>query len=194
MHASNLHEDPATTKRWSHQDTLHALGIPAGLYDQQMCNGAIIGVNSYDWRAMKNVIEPVTSPDRNSKVGLTVGMYQMYACAMSRQCIAPLDSSRLNHRQDRTVLTGLMRKHGFGCHWHNAFPTQNPLKDGVTISIQNDVKGEGSRMCKDTRGDLMDCNFSIIEIIKPSEVFRGKIKISMRSSLHGLHALGGPVT
>lgn len=63
----------------------------------QNCNGAIIGVNTHHSTAMTRVVRP------------------WFHCSRTRACIAPLGSSRDNHRQDQSALTALIWTNGFKC-------------------------------------------------------------------------------
>jgi hypothetical protein len=77
---------PGTSQMWVHPSTLAFLHAPKNL-DIAMCNGAIVG---FDMRAYEKVVRPWAE------------------CAMEKSCIAPIGSSRLNHRQDQAVLTVLL--------------------------------------------------------------------------------------
>ncbi len=84
-----------TTKVWVHSDSLKFLN--ASKLDVQMCNGAIVGFD----RSHSQVMAKIVLPWRK--------------CALLRECIAPLGSSRENHRQDQAILTVLIYQSGMGC-------------------------------------------------------------------------------
>ena len=84
-----------TTQMWVHSDSLKFFN--ASKLDVQMCNGAIVGFD----RTHSQVMTKIVSPWRE--------------CALLRECIAPLGSSRANHRQDQATLTVLIYQSGRGC-------------------------------------------------------------------------------
>jgi hypothetical protein len=73
---------------WTHKLTLEILNFPHQRLTKPNCNGAIVGLN------LENSIILKLISDWNS-------------CAMNKSCIAPIGSSRLNHRQDQAVLSVL---------------------------------------------------------------------------------------
>lgn len=127
-------------EKWTHPLALNFLGIGSHLSKKHMCNGAIIGVNTLDRRVMDDIIQPLAF------------------CCQSKDCIAPPGSSRANHRQDQSALTALIYKHGYSCEWMNAYDdlASYSVEERLTISIHNDVLGEGSKMCE-INGESRDC-------------------------------------
>lgn len=88
-----------------------------------MCNGAMVGFSNRNQAALD--------------------MLQAWAdCSMVRQCIAPLGSSRENHRQDQAVLTLLAHTLGFGATCFQSEPegfssyfTLSPDSTSVGITV-----------------------------------------------------------
>lgn len=77
-----------TIKRWTHPSTLEFFGISNddGLLNLQPRNGAIIGFDL-------------------SKPEILQFISNFSKCAMTKECIAPKGSSRVNHRQDQAVFS-----------------------------------------------------------------------------------------
>lgn len=72
---------------WVHAGTTQAMKLQPGQYaDRPMSNAAFVGFDA----------------SNTTIVGL---VQKWYECALDRECIAPLGSSRVNHRQDQAVLT-----------------------------------------------------------------------------------------
>lgn len=93
-----------TLEDWVHMDTLKYLQYTH--INKPMCNGAIVGFSS-----------------KNSDVYNKI-VTEWALCSLHRECIAPLGSSRRNHRQDQAVLSVLLHKNGKTCdiaegHWSN---------------------------------------------------------------------------
>jgi hypothetical protein len=63
----------------------------------------------------------------------------MMDCARTRECIAPLGSSRENHRQDQAAFSALIHMHGYGCSYK------------MPIRMGGDAPGDGSKFCEDGR-------------------------------------------
>jgi len=91
-----------TMQRWVHPETVARLakmkGVPASEWLQRahklnMCAAGFVGFN-------------VTSHTASSVAE------EWYACALRQDCIAPVGSSRGNHRQDMAALTVLLHFHG----------------------------------------------------------------------------------
>jgi hypothetical protein len=77
------------------------------------CNGAALGFNLDDSRVVNELVVP------------------WFECALELQCIAPVGSSRSNHRQDQAAITFLAYRSGYSCYEYPEF-------HGVTI--HQDVK------------------------------------------------------
>jgi len=71
-------------REWIHSGTVQSLGLDSKHLDRHMCNGAIIGINTLDWRVNRDIVKP------------------MVACSLDKDCIAPTGSDRYNHRQDQS--------------------------------------------------------------------------------------------
>lgn len=86
-------------KDWVHPDSLKFLVTDLkkrkSLQEAPMCNGAIVGFQGNNLLAMQLLIKWAN-------------------CSMLQECIAPVGSSRENHRQDQAVLTVLAHSLGFG--------------------------------------------------------------------------------
>ncbi|MEI7548296.1 MAG: hypothetical protein WCK21_09605 [Actinomycetota bacterium] len=71
---------------------------------------------------LRNLSGGIMAVDPRHEVAMRV--IQAWAeCARTRECIVPVGSSRLNHRQDQAVLTVLARQHGLvsdGLHQRNS--------------------------------------------------------------------------
>ncbi|KAI9283808.1 hypothetical protein BC943DRAFT_327098 [Umbelopsis sp. AD052] len=77
------------------------------------CNGAALGFNLDDPRVVNELVVP------------------WFECALELNCIAPLGSSRSNHRQDQAAITFLAYRSGYSCYEYPEF-------HGITI--HQDVK------------------------------------------------------
>ena len=84
-----------TTQTWVHPSTLKYFGEES--LDLPMCNGAIIGFDG----SQRKIYEEIVS--------------EWAHCAVTRECIAPRGSSRLNHRQDQAALSVLIHKASLRC-------------------------------------------------------------------------------
>lgn len=78
---------------WTHPKTLRFLKASIKLLSKRNLNGACVAVN-YKYRDAKNTID------------------RWKECALIKDCIAPVGSSRENHRQDQAVLSILAHQAG----------------------------------------------------------------------------------
>ena len=83
-----------TIEEWTHPRTLNFLKAIAIVSQGANCNGAIVGFDSGNQKAL----------------GLLESWTQ---CALNRDCIAPHGSNRSNHRQDQAALSVLAEQQGF---------------------------------------------------------------------------------
>ncbi|CAO3592939.1 unnamed protein product [Absidia cylindrospora] len=67
------------------------------------CNGAVFGLDARNQTIVDTIIKP------------------WYQCGLDQNCIAPIGSSRKNHRQDQAALTYLANKSGHTCRWSARF-------------------------------------------------------------------------
>ncbi|ORY02628.1 hypothetical protein K493DRAFT_312031 [Basidiobolus meristosporus CBS 931.73] len=86
------------------------------------CNGAFIAFDSENSTVMNNVIRPWAQ------------------CGLIKDCIAPVGSSRANHRQDQAVFTYLMAKSGFQCRFDGLTGLLTHLDKDCKIQIENHLK------------------------------------------------------
>src|SRR5262249_4791023 len=82
---------------WTHPGTLACLNVPDALLSQRNLAGSCVAV-SY--------CNPIAREIAN----------EWKECALTRGCIAPIGSSRKNHRQDQAVLTIIAHKSGITKH------------------------------------------------------------------------------
>ncbi|KAI7872780.1 hypothetical protein BDF14DRAFT_1748593 [Spinellus fusiger] len=84
--------------RWTHPGMFEYFNAKASSYAQKInCNGAAIGFDANNQTIVDTMIRP------------------WYECALVKDCIAPVGSSRKNHRQDQAVLTYLAYLNGYSC-------------------------------------------------------------------------------
>jgi hypothetical protein len=86
----------STVGEWTHPATLAMMGLDKKHLTGRQFSGGIVGVNYAFLEARKLVHEWKT-------------------CALNKDCIAPIGSSRANHRQDQAVLSILIYQSSF---WH----------------------------------------------------------------------------
>ena len=82
-----------TIQEWTHPQTLNFLKATAIVSKGANCNGAIVGFDSENQKALK-LLDSWTQ------------------CALNRDCIAPQGSNRSNHRQDQAALSVLAQRQG----------------------------------------------------------------------------------
>ncbi|CAO3620430.1 unnamed protein product [Cunninghamella echinulata] len=89
-----------TMGRWTHPGMFNYFKESnIDYYLRQLnCNGAIMGFDTNNQTIMDTIISP------------------WYECGLHKDCIAPLGSSRSNHRQDQAVITYLAYKTNHSCH------------------------------------------------------------------------------
>ncbi|KAK9710616.1 hypothetical protein K7432_008320 [Basidiobolus ranarum] len=86
------------------------------------CNGAFIAFDSKNSTVMNKVIRPWAQ------------------CGLMKECIAPVGSSRANHRQDQAAFTYLMAKNGFRCRFNGLTGLLTHLDKDCKIQIENHLK------------------------------------------------------
>lgn len=104
-----------TVKKWTHPGTLKYMDVPDKMLSFPCRNAACVGFNPRIPYA-KDVLE------------------EWAQLAQQRDCIAPLTSSRVNHRQDQAILTILFYK----CILKHSFQMYNAAH-GLGYTIHNDV-------------------------------------------------------
>ncbi|KAK9762986.1 hypothetical protein K7432_010742 [Basidiobolus ranarum] len=88
--------------QWMHPGMPQYFGDNIERYAEETnCNGAFVGVNSNNHQVMQSLIEP------------------WFDCAMNKECIAPVGSSRVNHRQDQAALTYLTLNSRYRCSYES---------------------------------------------------------------------------
>ena len=107
--------------------------------DSVNCNGAMWGINAQHYDSMMKISRPVSHLAPINIVIFLCSPLQLFDCSRTRACIAPLGSSRENHRQDQAALSALIHLHGYKCDYHP------PIKMG------GDAPGDGSKFCADGR-------------------------------------------
>lgn len=121
-------ETSGDVKTWTHPMTIKYLkniGIETRIHER-MCNGAIIGFDA--------------------KVFDTL-LLKWYQCAFERDCIAPIGSSRANHRQDQSVLTILANHFGYRCRKSMPF-MRSPESN---IMLHQDMFSSVIRLCHEDK-------------------------------------------
>lgn len=88
----------SSMKKYVHPGMFAYFNLDRALFEKQAnCDGAIVGIDSANATIKQLVLDPWVD------------------CAMHKECIAPVGSSRENHRQDQAALTVLMKKIGLPC-------------------------------------------------------------------------------
>lgn len=88
----------STMKKYVHPGMFSYMNIdPSRYLKKGNCDGAIVGIDASNSDAVTNILDPWVD------------------CALHKDCIAPEQSSRANHRQDQAALTVLMRVHDLPC-------------------------------------------------------------------------------
>jgi hypothetical protein len=105
---------------WTHPLTLKFLKFPIGLLSRPNCNGAVIGFKLQ----CKNVQKLI---------------YDWNKCALNKSCIAPIGSSRKNHRQDQAVLSVISELSNF-----NPVGRFRNLNSKLNILTHQDVERQKS--------------------------------------------------
>ncbi|ORX88479.1 hypothetical protein K493DRAFT_290539 [Basidiobolus meristosporus CBS 931.73] len=83
------------------------------------CNGAFIAFDARNTTIMNDVIKPWAQ------------------CGLLKDCIAPVGSSRANHRQDQAAFTYLMAKNGYRCRFDGLTGLLTHLDKDCKIQIEN---------------------------------------------------------
>ncbi len=104
---------PGTVSKWTHPGTLKYLAASDGLLAKRNRNGAVVGL-------------------RSGHPGCDELAQAWKRCALDPACIAPVGSSRDNHRQDQAVLTVLMYQ------WQQANAWPPLLDELIDIGIHKD--------------------------------------------------------
>jgi hypothetical protein len=119
-----------SVRRWTHAKTLEYFNVQndQGILNSENFNGAFIGINTLNLKMMAQVID------------------KWVDCAHHRECIAPIGSNRLNHRQDQAALSVIMSMQGLNCG--QSF--------GPEYKIHQDGPGTVNPQCL-IDGQLQDC-------------------------------------
>lgn len=78
--------------RWTHIGMIKYYNITTNITTRRTCNGALVG---FKW---------------NSNISKTI-LNEWVDCALTKECIAPNGSNRINHRQDQSALSILLYKY-----------------------------------------------------------------------------------